>query len=88
MYLLQVFIADHCPGCDEALSLAEEAEARFPGLEVQVVNLDEEGERPEAVFAVPTFLLNEEVLCLGNPERHWLFQRLTEAEALSKEDQL
>ncbi|MFQ6058549.1 MAG: hypothetical protein ACE5MB_06705 [Anaerolineae bacterium] len=76
---LQVFVSDHCWGCREAKAIAREVRARFPGLTVQVIDVDDEAsEKPPQVIAVPTYLWDGQVLCLGNPERGWLYQYLAE----------
>lgn len=67
---LQAYVSEGCHGCGEARAIAQEISTRFPDLHVEVINLDESGaRRPSAVFAVPTFLLNGELLWLGNPHR-------------------
>ena len=77
MALLQVFVKNRCSGCRRAVALAEQVRARFPALQVEVVNLSEQPiEPPDAVFAVPTFLLDGKVLSLGNPRPAELLQRL------------
>ncbi len=41
---------------------------QFPQLVTEIINLDEPGaEKPEEVFAVPTYLLNGKIISLGNP---------------------
>lgn len=78
--MLQIYIAQHCWGCDEALAIGHEAAQRFPRLRVEIVDLDEEGaRRPEEVIAVPTFLLEDRVISLGNPKREWLFERIAQS---------
>ena len=78
MALLQVFVENRCSNCRRAIALAEQARGRFPALRVEIVNLSEQrSEPPEAVFAVPTFLLDGEVLSLGNPRPADLMQRLS-----------
>lgn len=67
---LEVYVADHCYGCTEARALAKEVATRFPALDVEIINLDQLGtKRPSEVFAVPTYLLDGELLWLGNPSR-------------------
>ena len=67
---LKVFVEPRCESCERALRLAGEVGARFPALAVEVVDLSRPGaERPDYVFAVPTFILNGRVLSLGNPRR-------------------
>jgi hypothetical protein len=65
---LRVFVETGCRNCDWALRLAEEVRERFPELDVWVADIaDSTSERPEEVFAVPTFLLDGRVVSLGNP---------------------
>ena len=40
MNLLEVYVAEHCFGCDEALKLATEISQSLPHLQVKVRNLD------------------------------------------------
>ena len=79
---LEVYVGQHCPNCGEALRLAEEAAACFPGVVVRVIDLDQAATPPpEAVVAVPTYLLDGRVVSLGNPCPEELFARLHEADA-------
>lgn len=67
---LEVYVADWCPSCEEAREIARMVAARFSKLQVQVIDIDEpETEVPAMVFAIPTYLLNGELLWLGNPRR-------------------
>ena len=68
MNLLEVYVAKHCFGCDEALKLATEISQSLPHLQVKVKNLDEmtEGDLPE-IIATPSYFLNGRRLFLGNP---------------------
>jgi hypothetical protein len=77
MALLQIFVENRCSGCRRAAALADRARRRFPALRVEVVNLSEPDiEPPHEVFAVPTYLLDREILSLGNPRPAELMQRL------------
>lgn len=74
---LEAYVADCCYGCQEARALAHDISTRFPDLAVQIIDLDEPGaERPSAVFAVPTYLLDGELLWLGNPSREEAAQHI------------
>ncbi len=76
--LLQVFVEQGCPMCRETLRLAGEACARFPDVRVDVVNVaDPAARRPESVVAVPMFLLDGQVVSLGNPSAAELMQTLS-----------
>jgi hypothetical protein len=48
----------------------------FPELIVELIDVDQV-EPPPSVFAVPTYLLNDQVISLGNPSRHELGRRLS-----------
>ena len=77
MALLQVFVERGCSGCRRAVALADQARTHFPAMRIEVVDLAElAAEPPEIVFAVPTFLLDGEVLSLGNPRPTELLQTL------------
>jgi thiol-disulfide isomerase/thioredoxin len=76
--LLEVYVSNECPNCDEAVRLAEEAAKRYPKVAVRLIDLDELGgvPPPDPVVAVPTYLLNGRVVSLGNPAPEDLFARL------------
>jgi thiol-disulfide isomerase/thioredoxin len=66
--VLKIFVTEHCPGCVEALRIAAEVARDYPHLEVEVIDLNApEVIVPEAVFATPTYMLNERIVSLGNP---------------------
>lgn len=65
---LQVFVADHCQTCDYIEPLLAELRQNCPLVRIEIVNLGEPGsQRPAAVFATPTYILNGRVISLGNP---------------------
>lgn len=64
---LEIYVANHCENCHEALRLAEVARG-VSGIEVQVINLDTTTEPiPSLVIATPMYLLDGRVLSMGNP---------------------
>ena len=74
---LDVYVSSECLNCDEAVSLAEQAAARYPNVEVRVIDLDPGGSPPpDPVVAVPTYVLNGRVISLGNPYPEELFARM------------
>lgn len=75
MNKLQVYIAPDCWTCDETESIVADVAPQFPEVTVEVINL-ENVDRPENVFAVPTYVLNGRVISLGNPTRAELRQKL------------
>ena len=65
---LEIYVASQCFTCDQALVIAERAQA-IAGLEVAVISLDDPQQSvPPNVFAVPTYLLDGRVVSLGNPD--------------------
>jgi hypothetical protein len=66
--ILKIFVRDDCPGCLEAQQVAVQVEQDFPHLTVEIVNMtDPQASVPEAVFATPTYMLNDRIVSLGNP---------------------
>lgn len=76
---LEIYIAPSCFGCDRARQLAAEIRGwRLPHVTVQLRDLaDPDTDRPDSVFAVPTYLLDDRVVSLGNPDVSRLYQLLT-----------
>ena len=75
---LEIYVASHCAGCQEALRIAELARD-IAGLDVTVINLDHAMPArpvPANVIAVPTYLLDGRVVSLGNPYREEFLARL------------
>lgn len=75
---LAIYVTAGCFGCDVAGQLAERImNLHVPWLDVIVADIgDPAVERPEGVFAVPTYLLDGVVLSLGNPDEEWLLRQL------------
>lgn len=77
MSRLELFIATDCPSCTNAEAVARRAAARFPELDVMVTDLDQpDVVVPDAVFAVPTFCLDDRVISLGTPEWRTLSRKI------------
>jgi len=78
--MLEVFVSAHCWHCLEARALAQTMQNEFAGLEVRVIDLDQTGvEKPASVFAVPTFLIDDQIIALGTPTRERLRRRIRRA---------
>lgn len=75
---LDIWVIPGCFGYDRARQLAHEVcKCSLPGVEVSLLDLSDPATvRPESIFAVPTYLLNGQVLSLGNPELDWLCLQL------------
>lgn len=74
-------MSSHCGSCGEAVRLTREAAARFPGMDVRLIDLDDGEAIPEVVVAVPTYVMDGSVVWLGNPTPEELFARLHAAVA-------
>lgn len=65
---LKIYTMTHCPTCEATRRTAEAIAERWPALEVELINLDAPGAIiPPQVFSVPTYILNGDVISLGNP---------------------
>lgn len=65
---LTIYTMSHCPTCAQTRRIAAEIAARYDDLDVRLVNLDQTPAlRPPAVFSVPTYVLDDTVVSLGNP---------------------
>ena len=78
MVKLQVYITDGCWSCAETRRIVADVAPCFPTVLVEFLDMTT-SDRPESVFAVPTYLLNGRVISLGNPTRTELSQQLTQA---------
>lgn len=80
---LDVYISAHCWQCPEAQRLARKAQLEFPAIAVRVIDLDQPGVmQPAFVFAVPTFVLNGQVISLGTPTPEDLDQKIRQTLAM------
>lgn len=74
MPILDVYVDNHCWGCDEARTLVAEMRSHFPTLHIKL--RDGKEQWPPEVFAVPTYMLNGRIIALGNPSRERLQMQL------------
>jgi hypothetical protein len=84
---LQVYIEAGCSTCRRARELAVAVARRYLELEVEVIDISRtEHDVPDAVFAVPTYMLDGSVISLGNPSleelREWLDAALERRDGL------
>ena len=75
---LTVYLEEGCLGCERARQIADEVERANDTVDVEVLDLAEVTVVPEAVIAVPAYMLNGRLVFLGNP-------RLAELSALIDE---
>lgn len=65
---LKIFVAEDCPGCVEARTIAAQIEQKHSNLDVEVIDINHNpGAVPEKIFATPTYVLDDRVVSLGNP---------------------
>lgn len=74
---LKVYVEEACWNCDEARRLVDWAKETFPAVCIQLVEAETAAEWPASIFAVPTYMLNDQLYSIGNPTRDSLGQTLT-----------
>ena len=84
---LEIFIERGCDNCQEAISIADRLRRQAPAVQVNLIDLNQEPyRRPQTVFAVPTYILDGELLSLGNPRYEDLLATLKQkSESLANE---
>ncbi len=66
--LLEIYVQDGCFGCERSHELAERAREAFPEMQVEIVDFaSTDGVYRSQVAATPTYILNGEIISLGNP---------------------
>ncbi len=56
-----------CVTCQRSRDLLDDIALVYPNLDVQVVEVDETKPLPSEIIAVPTFVLQGQVISMGNP---------------------
>ena len=66
--LLEIYVQDGCFGCQRSFELAERARGAFPEMQVEIIDmLSTGGVYRSQVAATPTYILDGEIISLGNP---------------------
>ena len=66
--LLEIYVQDGCFGCGRSFELAERAREAFPEMRVEIINFGSaDGVYRSQVAATPTYILDGEIISLGNP---------------------
>ncbi len=66
--LLEIYVQDGCFGCQRSFELAERARGAFPEMQVDIIDmLSTGGIYRSQVAATPTYILDGEIISLGNP---------------------
>ena len=71
---LEIVVAADCSTCAEARSIAADVQARFPTVQVELIELNGQRPVPCRVIATPTYLLDGRIISLGNPRREALMR--------------
>lgn len=74
---LQVYVKHGCETCDRARKIAQLVDAEFPKVSVEIVDMSTGEAQRDDVFAVPTYVLDDHVLSLGNPQEGELRDEIT-----------
>ena len=75
---LRIYIAKHCWSCEEALRLADDVRKRFVQLNVELIDLEDDGSvNYDDVFSTPTYVFNGRTISLGNPRPEELFAKVS-----------
>lgn len=76
MIKLDVYISPDCWSCQETPRIIADVTALLPNVAVEIINIAEMNNPPEAIFAVPTYLINGRVVSLGNPTPEELLHKI------------
>lgn len=79
--VLRIYVAPDCGGCHTAIELAKAARRARPGHLIEVIDLADHTDAPlpAEVVGTPAYLLDGEVISLGNPTLDELLCRLDSA---------
>ncbi|MGH3981147.1 MAG: thioredoxin family protein [Pseudonocardiaceae bacterium] len=85
---LRIYVAPGCAGCRTALTLAETVRQARPNHPTEVIDLAGQPDQPlpPGVIGTPAYLLDDEVISLGNPELGELLCRLDTAATTGDDD--
>ena len=77
MHQLDIYVGQNCYGFNYAKALASNIEVLSPELEVRIFNLARPTiKKPQSVSVVPTYILNNSIICVGNPDIGELLETL------------
>lgn len=85
MVSLDIYVLIGCANCSYAAQVARAIARAYPQVHVRLWDMAQTADIPEAVFAAPTYVLNGQVVSLGNPDEKalglWLEQALLECQS-------
>lgn len=76
MIILELFLSPHCVSAPSAIAVAEDAVRQVPGVKLVVRSDKEARARLLGLFIYPVFVLEGEVLAVGEPRLEQLIQTL------------
>jgi hypothetical protein len=75
---VDIFVVEGCYSCIYAKEVAAKIRVDFPAVRVRLVDINTTPHPiPDAVFATPTYLLNDQLWSLGNPSPQDIQERLS-----------
>jgi len=77
MKKLIIYIEKGCWSCQETPNIVADIAPQFPDLEIELLDL-RENDKPDFVFATPTYVLDDRIIFLGNPTSEELKRKLTD----------
>ncbi len=76
---LKIYVRMHCSGCEQARATASHITTVYPHVDVEIVDMDNPDVTiPNSVFATPTYVLDNRIVSLGNPNLDDVATWLTE----------
>ncbi len=73
---LEVYVEEGCHSCRRAREIAQGIEEEYPQVSVRLIDVARSPKPDADVFAVPTFVLDGEIVSLGNPRPSDLRRRI------------
>lgn len=85
---LRIYVAPGCAGCRTALDIAETVRHARPHQPIEVIDLAAQPDNPlpPGVVGTPTYLLDSDVISLGNPALDELLRRLDSVATAGDDD--
>lgn len=75
---LTIYIKDNSLQCSEAIDLASRIKSRLPQIELEVINIDRSCDENDIIVnEEPVFVLDNEILHIGNPDEDALVKALS-----------
>lgn len=86
MSKLVVYVEEGCWSSEETPDIVREIAPHFPDLEIELLDLNH-NQKPDYVFATPTYVLDGRIIFLGNPTSADLKRRLADRQQAGNSDE-